>query len=280
MVQSSDAQGTLYFLPAELAGGGIEHTDLRAPAREGRGVDERELVIRDGRTTDGLGLEASGFTLIDRPSEVTDFYDCDAVIATFYQECKTAAMELTGAHTTFTFDHIIREPGLQYCAGGTSGTMEATGVETGGGYIASVHMDYTDNTSFGAYLALHGQAPPPAERIVALNFWRALDGPDHQPLAVCDARTVDRGDLKEVVIYGYGAPSYSWHDIGIETFSVRASAAQRWYFYSAMSPDEVLVIKSFDSEGVIGRGCPHASFTHRNGGEPRRSIELRVLCFC
>ncbi len=280
MALSGDAAGTLYFLPQDFVGGGIEHTDLREPAREGRGVDAHELVIRDARRAESLGLEVSGFTLIDRPSDVIDFYDCDAVMARYYEECKATAKALTGAHTTFTFDHIIREPGLQYCAGGTTGKMETTGLEGGGGYIASVHMDYTDNTTFDAYLALHGETPPPAERIVALNFWRALDGPDHQPLAVCDARTIERTDLQESVIYGYGAPSYSWHDIGIETFSVRASAAQRWYFYPSMTPDEVLVIKSFDSKGVIGRCCPHASFTHRDGGEPRRSIELRVLCFC
>jgi len=48
-----------------------------------------------------------------------------------------------------------------------------------------------------------------------------------------------------------------------------------------MTPDDVLVIKSFDSEGVIGRTCPHASFAHPNPqGIPRHSIELRVLCFC
>lgn len=279
MGHAQDVTGTLYFLPADLVGGAIEHTDLREPAREGRGVDPCELSIHDARTAHGLGLESSGFTLLEQPSEVQDFYDCDAVMARYYEECKAAARELTGAHTTFTYDHIIREPGKQYCAGGTSRRMEATGVEGGGGYIASVHMDYTDNTTFDAYLDLHGATPPPAERIVALNFWRALDGPDHQPLAVCDARTVEPSDLKETVIYGYGAPSYSWHDIGIETFSVRATDTQRWYYYPSMTPSEVLVIKSFDSEGVIGRCCPHASFTYRDGSEPRRSIELRVLCF-
>jgi hypothetical protein len=32
---------------------------------------------------------------------------------------------------------------------------------------------------------------------------------------------------------------------------------------------------------VIGTTCPHASFPHPDPqGIPRRSIELRVLCFC
>ena len=71
------------------------------------------------------------------------------------------------------------------------------------------------------------------------------------------------------------------YDIGIDTFSVSASEHQQWYYYPGMTPDDVLVFKSYDSDGVIGRTCPHASFAHPNPlGELRRSIELRVLCFC
>ena len=185
-------------------------------------------------------------------------------------------------HTTFTYDHIIREPGTQYSGGGTDGAQHQTGVERGGGYIGGVHMDYTDNTTWERYLALHGHAVPSADRVYALNFWRPLSASvDDHPLAVCDARTVQSEDLLESEIYGYGAANYSWHDIGIETFSVSASVRQRWYYYPGMTPNDVLVIKSYDSAGVIGTTCPHASFAHPHPtGEPRRSIELRVLCFC
>lgn len=272
----------LGFMPASHAGGPTRHVDLRARPHRSTRLEPREVAVSNARGQAGLGLGSSGFELIRSPSAVADFYDCDEVMATYYDECKAIARELTGAHATFTFDHIIREPGLQYSGGGTDGRQRRSGVDRGGGYIGGVHMDYTDNTTWDRYLALHGErVPADAARVYALNFWRPLSATaDDQPLAVCDARTVRPADLGEAVIHGYGAENYSWHDIGIETFSVAASARHRWYYFPNMTPDEVLIIKSFDSEGVIGKTCPHASFAHPDAtGEARRSVELRVLCF-
>ena len=273
----------MHFLPASLTGGAVTHVDLRANSGGFGDLDATDVAVMNARGHAGLGLHASGFELVRSPSAVTDFYDCDEVMSTYYSECRSIARQLTGARTTFTYDHLIREPGQQYTGGGTDGTQRKTGVERGGGYIGNVHMDYTDNTTWEKYLAKHGQrVPEEADRVYALNFWRPLSpSVDDFPLAVCDARTVRLEDLRETVVFGYAADNYSWHDIGIETFSVSASDRQRWYYYPGMTPDDVLVIKSFDSEGVIGRTCPHASFAHPNPrGEPRRSIELRVLCFC
>ena len=272
----------LSFIPASQAGSPVRHVDLRSPAYGTSKLEVNEVAVRDARKAADLGLATSGFELVHSPSAVTDFYDCDRVMATYYEECKATARQLTGAHSTFTFNHIIREPGSQYSGGGTDGSQHKSGVERGGGYIGSAHMDYTDNTTWHRYLALHGKrVPADAGRVQVLNFWRPLSTTaNDRPLAVCDARTVRKEDLQEAVIYGYGADNYSWHDIGIETFSVAASKRHRWYYFSDMTPDDVLVIRSFDSEGVIGRTCPHASFAHPcPKGEPRRSIELRVLCF-
>ena len=273
----------LYFLPPALTGRPVSKVDLRENSDGFGDLWAADVPVMNAHEHDGLGLHSSGFELIRSPSAVSDFYDCGEVMETYYNECRAIARELTGAHTTFTYDHLIREPGLQYSGGGTDGTQRKTGVGRGGGYIGNVHMDYTDNTTWEKYLALHGERVPEGEgRVYAINFWRPLSpSADDFPLAVCDARTVRREDLRETVVYGYAAENYSWHDIGIETFSVSASGRHRWYYYPGMTPDDVLVIKSFDSEGVIGNTCPHASFAHPNpGGEPRRSIELRVLCFC
>jgi hypothetical protein len=275
----------MQFLPAALAGGPVNRNDLREPAA-GEGNAATEVDVMNARDQQGLGLHTSGFEMVHAPSAVSDFYDCAAVMQTYYAECKAVAQQLTGARTTFTFDHIIREANSQYSAGGTDGTQRKSGVASGGGYIGNVHMDYTDRTTWDKYLALHGQVVPNnAKHVYALNFWRPLSvSVDNNPLAVCDARTVDRASLLEVDVFGYGAENYSWHNIGIETFSVAAHADQDWYYYPGMTPDDVLVIKSYDSDGVIGTTCPHASFAHPNPpaaaqGVARRSIELRVLCF-
>jgi hypothetical protein len=145
-------------------------------------------------------------------------------------------------------------------------------------------MDYTDSSTWTEYLALHGCAVPEgATRVIVLNFWRPLyHSPERAPLALCDARTVAADDLVETMLYGYGHDGYSWHDIGISVYQVAHSPDQRWFYFPDMSPQEVLIIKTFDSHGVVGRGCPHASFQNDSapaGTPDRRSIELRVLCF-
>ena len=277
----STVAARMNFYPASETGGPIRHVDFRQPA-EGPAPVSAEVSVFDARENENIGLHKSGFELVHSTSAVRNFYDADEVIETYYKECQALATKLTGAHTTFTYDHIIREPGKQFSAGGTGADQKETGENRGGGYIGTVHMDYTDNTTWDRYLGLHGETVPKADHIYALNFWRPISASvDDNPLAVCDARTVRTTDLQETVVYGYGADTYSWHDIGIETFSVSTGEHQQWYYYPGMTPDDVLIIKSYDSNGVIGTTCPHASFPHpQPKGLERRSIELRVLCFC
>lgn len=262
--------------------------DLRAPgARAPLTIERVACTINDARNdAANLGLESSGFELFDRPSGVRDWFDVDEVMNTYYAECKTLARELTGATQAYTFDHLIREPGKQTAGGGLSpaGGATVTGPEQGGGYVGGVHMDYTEHSVWAEYLALHGvREPSHPDRVVNLNFWRPLrDVVEGNPLALCDARTVRAEDLLETMIFGYGHESYSWHEIGVAVYNVAYSPEHRWYYYPRMTPDEVLIFKTYDSQGVIGKSPPHASFVNPVApatAAPRRSIELRVLCF-
>jgi hypothetical protein len=268
---------------------GPREVDLRKTGSFANGLEYESVAceIRDARAeAASLGLERSGFEVFRRPSAVRDWFDEAEVMSTYYEECRALAREVSGASHAFTFDHLIREPGRQTAGGGlpVAGAQRVTGPEAGGGYVGGVHMDYVEGETWGAYLALHGVPEPRgARRVLVYNFWRPLFAPaDTHPLAVCDARSVRAEDLLATRILGYGHPGYSWHDIGITIYDVAASPAQRWYFTPRMWPDEVLLMKTFDSEGVIGRACPHGSFVNPAalpGAPPRRSIELRVLCY-
>lgn len=286
-MSAQDVQATLRFWPA--AAGDItttppRHYDMRTATDSYApwGLEPHSVTLADARATPGLGLETSGFQLVRRASAVTDFLDGAEVMRTYYAECRQLACELTGASHAFTFDHLVREPGRQVSGGGTDGRSTVTGAAQGGGYVGAVHVDYTEHTTWDAYLAVHGLRPPAgARRSIALNFWRPVCAQvDNDPLGICDARTVAPADLYETVVHGYGADNYSWHGIGIETYNVKHAAGQRWFWYPGMRADEVLVFKSYDSAGVIGRACPHAAFELPvRGATPRRSIELRVLCY-
>jgi len=58
----------------------------------------------------------------------------------------------------------------------------------------------------------------------------------------------------------------------------------KWYYFSNMNIDEVLVFKLYDSakdEGLKAWRVPHASFhnTAFKNAVPRESIEVRTICY-
>lgn len=73
------------------------------------------------------------------------------------------------------------------------------------------------------------------------SIWRPLCGPvEESPLAVCDARTLQDKDLVPMdMVYP--------HHIG-ENYQVKFNENQRWYYRSAMTDDECILIKNFDSK--------------------------------
>ena len=65
-----------------------------------------------------------------------------------------------------------------------------------------------------------------------------------------------------------------------ETWEVRYHEEQRWCWCSAMVPEEVLMIKIFDSEVERAQAVAHGGFPLLGQvGPPRQSIEVRCLVF-
>ncbi len=94
-------------------------------------------------------------------------------------------------------------------------------------------------------------------------------------MAVADAHSVAESDL-------VGAALIYPHRKG-ETFVVKPNPAHRWYFKFAQQPDEVTLIKCYDSLTTPGvaRRVPHSSFVDRTqeDKQSRESIEVRTLVF-
>jgi len=68
-----------------------------------------------------------------------------------------------------------------------------------------------------------------------------------------------------------------------ETYTVRPNPNHRWYFKYAQRPDEVTLIKCFDTkeEPGVARRVPHSAFVDESeeDKEARESIEVRALVF-
>lgn len=138
-----------------------------------------------------------------------------------------------------------------------------------------VHCDFTpDSMALGLFRQLAeglglGDCP-----FMVVNVWRNVaDEPVQQwPMAVCDASSVAPSDL---------IPRISPENENT-IYNVLASDRHRWFTYSALSADEMLLFKQFDSDDSAHRFTPHTAFDHPrtiSGAPTRQSCEVRVLCF-
>lgn len=119
-----------------------------------------------------------------------------------------------------------------------------------------------------AHLAAAGK------RIVQVNIWRPIHGPvERSPLALADASSVR---AEELVATDQLFPGR----VG-EIYHLAYAPPQRWYYASHMKPDEVILIKGWDSvDDGSARFTPHCGFTlpdTREDAPPRESIEVRTL---
>ncbi|KAF6220111.1 hypothetical protein HO133_003242 [Letharia lupina] len=113
-------------------------------------------------------------------------------------------------------------------------------------------------------------------RIRIINLWKPLSHTiQDRPIAVCDGSTVDQADLVHT--------DYVRRDDVQETMYLLHNDRQKWYYLSRQTPDEVLLIKIYDSSlAVKAINCPHSSFFHSKippTAVPRQSIEVRAFVF-
>jgi hypothetical protein len=113
-----------------------------------------------------------------------------------------------------------------------------------------------------------------------INVWRPIKTILKDPLAVADANSVLDSEL---VVIPLISPTRSG-----ETYSVRpptegrTDGGHRWHYLFKQAPDEVTLIKCFDSkEDGRARRVPHSAFIDEEweNEETRESIEVRTLVF-
>ncbi|MCB1745981.1 MAG: methyltransferase, partial [Gammaproteobacteria bacterium] len=115
-----------------------------------------------------------------------------------------------------------------------------------------------------------------AGRYLFVNVWRPLRGPvEDQPFAVCDADSLRPEDFVPTAL--------CYRDRRGEIYTVRAHARHRWYYLGHMQPEEIMLLKCFDSAGDgRARYTAHSAFHHpapAAGAPTRRSIEVRTLAW-
>jgi hypothetical protein len=233
------------------------------------------MPIRDARPiADRLRLDEQGFELHSRPTTFTDFYDDTAVRERYYPEVEGVMQAIMDALAVVVFDHNVRSAAR--AARGEVGVRVP---------VDQVHNDYTEASGPKRKLEILGAAGRPElsdRRVAFVNLWRPIVGPVlDNPLAVCDARSVAPGDLAATEIRHFGDDDLKVPRHTGEIYSVRYNAAHRWFYVSAMRPDEFLLLKCYDSRADgRARFMPHTGFVNPARPSqfvPRESIEARTL---
>ncbi|MFC0401297.1 CmcJ/NvfI family oxidoreductase [Paraburkholderia rhizosphaerae] len=213
----------------------------------------------------GLSIDRNGFELHGHTSALDDFSDPIAIKSVYYPESEQLIKRVTGARRVVIFDHTLRDGGAE----------PASGVHHP---VKAIHNDQTF-VSGRRRVRDHAPAGEVDEWLkghtAIVNLWRPIGAPiESAPLAMCDSRSIALNDLIPMDLHRQDG------EVG-EVYAFAFSAQHRWFYFPQMTPEEVLLLKIYDSAGDgIARLTAHTAFddpTSAADALPRRSIELRTL---
>lgn len=243
----------------------------------------------------------SGFAVYNSPANEKLFTDDAAVRSGYYKEVESLLRQhLPGIKKVEIFDHTIRRR-----------TKDSPRQP-----VQQVHVDQTPEAA-AVRVRRHLPADEAEEllkgRYQIINVWRPIENPASDfPLAVIDWRSTKPSDFipvdlmypkradsamgdtddrgKEKLPSPESLQSTEGYEVRGETLGVAPSEEHKFYYMKDMTPDEVMLLKCFDSfgEGLpMGRPglavrTPHTAFVDPNTPKEapgRQSIEVRCLVF-
>jgi len=233
-------------------------------------TETHEVEIEDVRPrAAALSLDREGFELRRYESTAGDLYDDAVVEGRYFQEIEALLEASLGAGRVVIFDATRRSDAGQ-------GAANRDGRR---GPASRIHVDYTAKSGPQRVKDLMGEAEAErlaarGARIVQVNVWRPIKGPvQRSPLTLADASTVRAEDL-------VATDQIFPERIG-EIYHLAHHPDQRWFYVPAMTPDEVLFIKGWDSlDDGRARFTPHSAVELPDtpaDAPPRESIEVRTL---
>ena len=277
-----------------LAPGSFINRRFVAPAREVNTGEYRPypVVIRDARPRQAeFTLASHGFTLKPHRSAVRDFRDKAEVSAVYPDEVAKAVREFTGADRVATMSWMVRTSGEL-----VPDSRQEVGYKHSGGVqppAAEAHCDASPDRIDAMALRLYEErfpGAPPFRRFLYSSFWRAFSPPPQDfPLALCDGNSV--GDEEGVpntlfVVDRIPEREEMLRPVADEDRKIAAAIfhynpAHRWWYFSNMTRDEVLLVTFHESRRVRPWRVPHTAFrdTSRPEARPRESIEFRSIAY-
>lgn len=215
-----------------------------------------------------LSINVNGFELLKHHTAISDLYNDELIEAQYNPEIEVFLKTTTGADRVVIFDHTRR----------SNGKAGADNPDGRRGPAVRVHADYTVKSGPIRAMEVLGAEEfksiiETGGRVVQVNVWRPIKGPiESYPLALADAASIPRDDLI--------ATDQRFPDRTGEIYQLAYGEGHRWYYAPDMTPEEVILIKGWDSIND-GRAqfTPHGAFQHPHetaASKPRESIETRT----
>lgn len=238
-----------------------------------------EVSIRNARLAGPFSIDRHGFCLARHHTEITDWENQYDASSAYAAQVREVVARLTGA------DLIVGMGGMQRRSGPITPSFQPPAAEA--------HVDFTQRSAERIAQARYSKACPNGagyRRFIAFSLWRALSPPPQDmPLALCDGGSVrdDEGthntkiDVDEIPAgEALFAPIEGEENMTAATI-FHHSAAHRWWYFPDMTPDEVILIKLYDSDHSTAWRCPHTAFrdTSRPEAHERHSMEFRGIAY-
>lgn len=241
----------------------------------------------------------AGFQVVKSPAKEKLFVDESAVRNQYYGEVEELLKStFPGIKKVVIFDHTIRrrikdaprQPVQQVHVDQTPGAAEAR-------VRRHLPKDEAEELLKGHFQIVNVWRPienPASDMPLAVVDWRSTVPSDFVPVDLLYPKTSinpeDDARGKEVLPDPSSATSTEGYEVRGETLGVAANDNHKFYYMRDMTPDEVMLLKCFDSRGEgmesgkkgLALRTPHTAFvdpTTPKDAPGRQSIEVRCLVF-
>lgn len=254
---------------------------------------DHEMPMRDGMPIrDHFTLDTHGFVLGRHTSAVADFDDPASVEAVYNEEVAEAVKALTGASFVAVQGWMRRTSAdlSKRAAQKVAGYQHSGGLQPQAG---EAHIDYNALTGESAGARVYAAQRPDGPgymRHCCFSFWRTYSpGPQDWPLAMMDGRSIQGDELASNTLFvvdefpvgdALTAP-VEGEDKMIAATILRHRRDHRWWYFSNMNREDVLLFKFYDSDHSVTWRCPHTAFhdTSLPDTKTRASIEVRCIAY-
>ncbi len=237
-------------------------------------LEKRDVRLFDARPIiDDLSLDREGFTLARHKSGLTEGSDLKAVAEAYLESVGALLQQMSGADLV-----IAQGKGL------LKRHAERANIAGAIGPSRWAHMDYTEyaaNKWVGWIEDWQDRKLRQYPRFAIYQTWRCVSPPPQDnTLVLCDASTIKAEEC--ITFDACVAKPYDEPGNQFESQLCKHDPGQRWYYFSDLTPDELIVFKAYDSDHARWAQPLHNSADipgHPADAAPRTSIEARFFAF-